>query len=332
MLTAGSIAAIVGVSSTYLLRKRISRNWIDMRKQPPHDLKGKFVVITGANVGLGFETAKDLCRRNARVLLGCRDVTKGQEVVDKICKATGNEQVECLEVDLASLSSVRSFCSELKTKYPPIDALILNAGVWFPMEDGKKTNDGYEIHFGVNHLAHLEMARLLTTHMADSSSRIVFVASSLSKTGKIDFETQDFVYDGRQPSEDEKKSFAPTGYCDSKLMNALTCRYLATTLPSHVTTYAVCPGFCRSSLGRNVNFSLPKKLLIAPVMLLVQRTTVQGAQNIVFCTIEDANKLQNGGFYRDGEVEEDVTSHADSLGSDAPERLWKLSEQLVQET
>jgi len=330
IVTAVSVASILGASSLYYMRRRISRNWIDLRSKEI-DLSGKLIIITGGNVGLGFEAAKDFARRNARVVLACRDVDKGDQAVKAIQEATGSDAVECLELDLASLASVRAFCSEIKSKFAPMDALVLNAGVWFPMDEGKKTSDGFEIHFGVNHLAHFEIARLLKDSFAESGGRIIFVASSLAKSGKIDFETQDFVRDGRTPNE-EKKSFAPTGYCDSKLMNALTCRQLATKLSPNVKTYAVCPGFCRSSLGRNVSFPLYQKVLVTPIMLMVQRTTVQGAQNIVFVTVEDENKLQNGGFYRDGEIEEGVSDHVDSLGADAPERLWALSETLSGET
>jgi NAD(P)-dependent dehydrogenase (short-subunit alcohol dehydrogenase family) len=325
--TAGSVAIILGASTLYLLRRRISKNWI--RYENKEDLSGKLVVITGGNVGLGYETAKDLAGRHARVIMGCRNVQKGQEAVEAIQVATGNDAVECLELDLSSLSSVRMFCSEVKSKYPPIDILILNAGVWVPMDLHQTTSDGFEIHFGVNHLAHFEMARLLESHMAKPSSRIVFVASSLAKSGKIDFDGLDFVREGRVP---EKPSFAPTGYCDSKLMNAFTCRQLATTLPSHVTTYAVCPGFCRSSLGRNVTFPLYKKVMMAPFMLLLQRSAVQGAQNIVFASIEDKDNLTSGGFYRDGEIQQELSDYIDSLGSDAPEQLWRLSDKLATET
>lgn len=328
--TAGSVAVVLGASTLYLFRRRISKHWINLQSQE-FDLTGKVIVITGGNVGLGYEAAKDFAGRHARVILGCRNVQKGQEAVEGIQVATGNDAVECLELDLASLSSVRMFCSELKSKYPPIDALVLNAGVWVPMDQEQKTKDGFEAHFGINHLSHFEVVRLLTDHMAKPASRIVFVASSLAKSGKINFETLDFVKDGRVPAEG-KKSFAPTGYCDSKLMNALTCRQLATTLPPHVKTYAVCPGFCRSSLGRNVIFPLYKKMLFGPIMFMVQRTTLQGAQNIVFVTVEDESKLENGGFYRDGEIEKDVSDYVDSLGSDAPEQLWKLSDKLVTET
>lgn len=332
MVAVGSLAAILGASTLYYLRRRISNPWIDMHSTT-FDLSGKIIVVTGGNVGLGFEAAQDFARRNARVILGCRNLAKGQQAVQAIVEATGNDAVECLELDLASLASVRNFSSNIKSKYPPIHALVLNAGVWFPMKEYKKTSDGFEIHFGVNHLAHFEMARLLLDHMAEEpGARIIFVASSLAKSGKIDFEAQEFVRTGRQPAnEQEKKSFAPTGYCDSKLMNALTCRQLSTKLPPHVTTYAVCPGFCRSSLGRHVSFPLYQKVLITPLMLMIQRTTVQGAQNIVFVTVEDESKLQNGGFYRDGEIQKEVSDYVDSLGSDAPERLWELSEKLVDE-
>lgn len=348
--------ALAAFLSGLYMRRRISRKWIDLRGSKANDgdgdckvedLAGKTVIITGGNVGLGYEAALDLARRGcSRIVLGCRNVEKGQEAADRIlqeCKSNEDLQVECLLLDMASLASVRKFAESVKSKYTDnIHALILNAGVWVPMEKDesiRKTEDGFEIHFGVNHLAHFLLVRCLLDHLKNQSnnSRIVFVSSSLLKSGRIDFESQDFMHDGRvereDPTDDNKKkirSFAPTGYCDSKLMNALTCRYLATLLHSNkISTYALCPGFCRSSLGRNVDMAWIQKILIAPIFLLIQRTSAQGAQNIVFCTVTKAAQLQNGALYRDGEIMEEETEYIDGLGSEAPKKLWDLSEEIL---
>lgn len=334
-------AALVGLSAM-VMRLRISRNWINASKIPTEDLTGKVIVITGANTGLGFEAALDLARRKATVVIGCRDVGKGQEAVDLIKKKTGNTNVECIELDLASLQNVRAFATTIISKYPKIHALVCNAGVLVPMEEKTKTKDGLEIHFGVNHLAHFELVERLLAHLAsmdDEKSRIVFVSSSLSEQGKLNLETQDFVRDGRQEEEEtekgdgqnKKSSIIPTGYSDSKLMNAMACKHLDTLLPSHITTYAVCPGFCRSSLGRHVEFPWYKKMMIGPVFLMIQRTAVQGAQNILFCTLEDKDKLQSGAMYRDGVILTSVMDHMASFGMDAPKKLWDISEKLSRE-
>lgn len=363
-ITVGSLAAFFGIGGIYL-RRRVSRNWIDYRKLGPTDLNGKVVVITGANAGLGYESAKEFAKRNGTVVLACRDTAKAEEAAKRIAKATGSKSLDCMEVDLGSLDSVKSFSSKLTTKYPSIYALICNAGVWVPMDEERKTGDGYEVHFGVNHLGHFALINAVVDHMAKSKEdhcRIVLVSSGLLKSGKIDMDKQDFVYDGRKilpetavhvadegttrvtddageallPNENKKKeknhaSFAPTGYCDSKLMNALTCRHLAMMLGKtapHVSTYTVCPGFCRTSLGRHVSFPFYKKMIFAPIMLMIQRTSVQGAQNIIHTTLEDKDKMQSGAMYRDGEVAKDETEFMDLLDKDLPKHLWDLSEKL----
>ena len=340
--TAASITAIVGTSAL-LLRRRISGPWIDLRKKQYDHLNGKTILITGGNVGLGYEAAKDFARRKGNVVLACRNTEKGEEAVASISKATGNDKVTCLELDLASLSSVKNFISEVQSKYESIDILVCNAGVWVPMEKGVKTKDGFEIHFGVNHLSHLLIAKSLipqlekrTNNNGDDNNnsengRVVWVSSSLFKQGKIDLESA--PYEGRiEKDEDgnpkEKHSFAPTGYCDSKLMNALSCKHLASILPPTVTTYSLCPGFCRSSLGRHVSFPLHKKLLLAPIMLMVQRTQTQGAQNIIFAAAE--NDLENGGIYRDGKLMEEHMEYMKYIGGDAEaKKLWEFSEELL---
>lgn len=326
----GATLAALGVGLV-VVRRRIVKKWIDMRLDET-SLDGQTIVITGGNVGLGYEAALDCARRGAHVVMGCRNLNKGQEaahsIQDAIAKDAPSPLVDCLELDLSQLASVRAFASQVKQKYKQIDAVVCNAGVWVPMEQEKKTPDGLEVHFGVNHLAHFELTRSLKDHL--QNSRIIFVASSLAKSGQLDFDSQDFVKQGRTVS-DGKKSFAPTAYCDSKLMNILCCKHLATLLPSSVTTYAVCPGFCRSSLSRNVDVPVLGRILMVPLMRLVQRTTVQGAQNIVFTVIADKGKLQSGAVYSDGVVDAELTDYVESLESEAAKQLWQVSEQIARE-
>lgn len=327
--TTAAITAIFS-GSIYVLRRRISRNWIDLRQKEYPALNGKTILITGGNVGIGFETAKELARRNSNVILACRNTAKGDEAVASISKATGNDNVSCMKLDLASLTSVNEFISEIQSKYESIDVLICNAGVWIPMEQKMKTSDGYEMHFGVNHLAHVAIAKSLIPQLDKSKDgRIVFVSSGLMERGKIDYENS--VYEGREEiSENGKPSFVPTGYRDSKLMNAMTSNYLSTILPSSVTTYSVCPGFCRSSLGRNVAIPFPQKIFAGGVMRLIQRTQLQGAQNVIYTTCESKDDLESGSLYRDGKLMAKEMSYLDTIGG-VPEakKLWDFSLDLL---
>ena len=243
-----------------------------------------------------------------------------------------------MKLDLSSLDSVRSFAADVKKRDEKIYALICNAGVWVPDDDSqdstKTTMDGFEIHFGVNHLGHFLLIKSLLPQMEKSGmdSRIVIVSSSLCKSGQIDLEKRDFIHKARVPSEDKKKSFAPTAYCDSKLMNLLTCRELASRLQgTNITTYSLSPGFCRSQLGRNVQMPAYKKMLITPLMRLFQRSTYQGALNIVFATTEDKAKMESGVMYQDGEVWGDGVKLLDTLDDNLQKGLWDLSEELVKE-
>ncbi|KAL3798693.1 hypothetical protein HJC23_004444 [Cyclotella cryptica] len=334
----GGTSALLALGIT-LFRRRLSSKWLTSSSitNPTTLTQQHTIIITGGNTGLGYETALDLSQRGGTILLACRDTVAGERAVHTIRSMTNNDHVHCMELDLASLESIRKFAAEVQQRYPSIYALVCNAGVWMPMDKHEKTKDGYEIHFGLNHLGHFLLIQELVPHMIQSGTagRVVLVSSSLSKMGVIDMDTKDFIKEGRAQPE---KSFAPSGYCDSKLMNALTCRHLAKVLEekqgssssggeSNITTYSVCPGFCVSDLGRYMTRPLYQKMFIVPMMRLFQRSTVQGAQNIVFATVEDTSKLVNGGFYQDGKVNEEMlTSHQEI---ETP--LWNLSMELIKE-
>jgi NAD(P)-dependent dehydrogenase (short-subunit alcohol dehydrogenase family) len=133
---------------------------------------------------LGFKAAEDFSRRGAAsVILACRNLSKGTEAASKIRDSTGNDNVEVVKLDLSSLEAVRTFSQQLQERYPKIDCLVCNAGVWFTMDQEEKTQDGLEAHVGVNHLAHF----LLTNLLIDKVARVVIVSSGLMLSGKSTF-------------------------------------------------------------------------------------------------------------------------------------------------
>lgn len=151
-------------------------------------IDGKTVVITGGNTGIGKETALELACRGGRVIIACRDTRKGNAAVQEIREASGNEQVFCKKLDLASNQSIRNFTQDILQEESCLDILILNAGVmWTPFSH---TEEGYEMQFGVNHLGHFLLTHLLLDRMKEnaSPSRIVVVSSLAHQIGYLDFE------------------------------------------------------------------------------------------------------------------------------------------------
>ena len=189
----------------------------------------QIIVVTGGNTGLGYYAAEEFARRGATsIILACRSLSRGNEAAERIRETTGLENVEVLQLDLANMDNIRTFSQNLLEKYPTIDCLVCNAGVWFPMNQGAKTDDQFEANVGVNHLGHF----LLTNLLVNNVKKVVLVSSGLMMSGKIDMDDSRQFIDGRKPKEGEKvPKHAPIGYCDSKLMNAVFARELAQKHP-----------------------------------------------------------------------------------------------------
>ena len=250
LTSAGAIA--VGL---ILLRRWRSSKWGVCTLKTK--LNGKVVIVTGGNVGLGAEAAMDFAKRGATVILACRSWENTKLMLDRIRDKSGNNDVHYLHLDLGNLESVRQFAEEVQAKYPEIHCLVCNAGVWFPMEQAAKTSDGWEAHFGVNHLGHFLLTNLLLDTLASSApSRVVVVSSALSSAGKLNFEEYDHLKEGRQ-KDPASRGFAPTGYCDSKLMNVLFTKELSVRASGRgVTAVSLCPGWCMTSLARHTHIKL----------------------------------------------------------------------------
>jgi NAD(P)-dependent dehydrogenase (short-subunit alcohol dehydrogenase family) len=151
------------------------------------DLRGRIAVVTGANSGLGYHTALELGRAGARVVLACRDLRKASEALAQMRAAGAEADFEVLELDLASLASVRSFAKQLRDRVASLELLINNAGVMaIPY---RTTQDGFEMQLGTNHLGHFALTGLLLEPLlAARSARVVTVSSTAHRIGRIRFD------------------------------------------------------------------------------------------------------------------------------------------------
>lgn len=278
-------------------------------------LDGKTVLITGGNTGIGKETAVDMAKRGARVILACRDMSRAHKAAEEVRKRSGNGNVTVKMLNLASLQSVRDLAKEVQQSEERLDILINNAGVM--MCPKWHTDDGIEMQIGVNHMGHFLLTNLLLDLLKESApSRIVNVASVAHERGKIHFNDINLDKD-----YDRYKS-----YYQSKLANVLFTRELAVKLKgTGVTTYALHPGVIRTELGRHIFSNLWKKLMIIPFFFFFKNPW-QGAQTTIYCAVDESLKNSSGLYYSDCAPKEAAPQGRDDV---AARRLWDLSASMV---
>jgi NAD(P)-dependent dehydrogenase (short-subunit alcohol dehydrogenase family) len=248
------------------------------------DQTGKTVIVTGANTGIGFETALGLYEAGAQVILACRNRYSGEEACRAISRAKGTGSVEFALLDLSSLSSVRQFAASFRENHSQLNLLINNAGIMTP--PAAKTAEGYESQFGVNFLAHFA----LTGHLYDllnatPGSRIVTVSSLAYHYGAINFDNLklELPYD---PFRE---------YCQSKLADLLFTielqrRITAAGEPS--ISVATHPGVTKSSLSRYMTAEAIQGAIDTFGALM---ETAQGALPVLYAAV--AADVMPGGFY-----------------------------------
>jgi NAD(P)-dependent dehydrogenase (short-subunit alcohol dehydrogenase family) len=251
---------------------------------------GKIVVVTGANSGLGFYTSMALAGKGARVILACRDLKKGEAARQRILATGPKLEPELWELDLSSLSSVRSFSEKLLSTHGGPDLLFNNAGLMaIPYY---KTSDGFEMQFGVNHLGHFALTALLWPLMKDKpGTRIVSVSSAAHHFGKIRFE--DIHWD---------QGYSKWGaYGMSKLANLLFTTEMARRLKeldSPVIVAAAHPGYADTSLQAKSMImagSRGKARLFDLVNKFVAQSGEMGALPSLYAAT--APDVESGSFY-----------------------------------
>ncbi|XP_005079116.1 retinol dehydrogenase 14 [Mesocricetus auratus] len=289
-------------------------------------MRGKTVLITGANSGLGRATAAELLRLGARVIMGCRDRARAEEAAgqlrQELCQAAGQEpdategQLVVKELDLASLRSVRAFCQELLQEEPRLDVLINNAGIF--QCPYMKTEDGFEMQFAVNHLGHFLLTNLLLGLLKSSApSRIVVVSSKLYKYGDINFEDLN-------SEQSYNKSFS---YSRSKLANILFTRELARRLEgTNVTVNVLHPGIVRTNLGRHIHIPILARPLFNLVSWAFFKTPQEGAQTSIYLASSPEVEGVSGRYFGDCKEEELLPK---AMDESVARKLWDISEVMV---
>lgn len=278
-------------------------------------MQGKVAIVTGANTGIGRETALELARQGAQVFLACRSQAKTQPVVDEINRQIHDQdqgKAEFLPLDLGSFDSVRR-CAELfLQKGLPLHVLVNNAGL-----AGNKglTDSGFEMTFGVCHMGHFLLTNLLLDTLKQSApARIVVVSSKMHKGPKR--------FNFAAVKSPTKSWNGVPEYGQAKLANVLFVKALAKRLEgTGVNVYALHPGVVASDVWRALPWPLDK--LIKPFML----STADGAKTSLYCAMSDAAAGQSGLYYDECKVAE---PSALALDEGLAEELWSKSEGWVE--
>ncbi|XP_026139526.1 retinol dehydrogenase 13 isoform X2 [Carassius auratus] len=281
-------------------------------------LDGKTVVITGANTGIGMETAKDMARRGARVVMACRDLTRAENAAEYIRRSTGNGNVVIRHLNLASLYSVREFAKEFIATEERLDILINNAGVM--MCPKWVTEDGFEKQLAVNHLGHFLLTNLLLGMLKRSSpSRVVNLSSIAHVGGNIEFD--DLFFD--------KRPYSPLlSYKQSKLANVLFSRELARRIKgTGVSSYCLHPGVIRTELIRHILVQYPVlKIVLSVPCILLMKTPWQGAQTSIYCAVTEGLESKSGCYFSDCAEKDPAPEGKDD---EVSRRLWEESARMV---
>lgn len=285
--------------------------------------KGRVAIVTGANTGLGFDTARVLAEKGATVVLAVRDAQKGAAAVDRIRARTPHAELHLQLLDLGSLASVRSAAAALRAAFPRIDLLINNAGVMIPPRT--LTPDGFELQIGTNHLGHFALTGLLLDRLLDvPDSRVVVVASLAHRAGAINFDDL----------HGERRYRPGAAYAQSKLATILFCYELhrrLTAASRSTIALAAHPGYTTSELMRNV--WSPLQPLVHHMSPWFGQPPAQGAlPQLLAATAAHAQAGQywgpDGLFELKGYPKQVVSSRA-SHDVEIQKRLWAVSEQLT---
>lgn len=286
------------------------------------DQTGRTAVITGANTGLGFETAAALAAHGAHVVLAVRNLDKGKQAAARITEATPGAEVELQELDLTSLASVRAAAAQLKSDHQRIDLLINNAGVMYTPR--QTTADGFEMQFGTNHLGHFALTGLLIDRLLPVAGSRVVTISSVGHRIRAAIHFDDLQW--------ERRYRRVAAYGQAKLANLLFTYELQRRLAPGGTTIAVAshPGVSNTELVRN----MPRPLVaVAAILAPLMQDAELGALPTLRAATDPA--LRGGQYFGPdgfGEIRgypKVVASSAQSHDEQLQRRLWAVSEELT---
>jgi NAD(P)-dependent dehydrogenase (short-subunit alcohol dehydrogenase family) len=282
------------------------------------DQTGRVAVVTGANTGIGFESAAALAAKNATVVMACRNRQKAEAAMERIRERTPDADLEFYELDLASLASVEAFANSFRSSHDRLDLLINNAGVMIPPFG--TTEDGFELQFGCNHLGHFALTgRLIDMLESTPGARVVNVSSMAHRQGTMDFDNLN-----------AEKGYAKwPAYGQSKLANLLFTFELQRRLEakgSDVKVTAAHPGWTGTDLQRHSGFVSFLNNFFAQTPAMGALPTLRAA----------ADPDAKGGDYFGPKGFYEMRGYPDTVGTtDAAKseadaaRLWQVSEKLT---
>lgn len=284
---------------------------------------GRIAIVTGANAGLGFETAKVLASKSMKVILACRNIAKAEKAKNDILKAHPSADLDILQIDLSSLQSVRKFLKAYKAKYSQLDLLINNAGVMMPPYS--KTEDGFELQMGANYFGHfLLTGLLLETIVKTPNSRIVSLSSLAHIKGRIQFDDLHW----------EKQYERMPAYRQSKVACLIFAFELQRRLEQagyETISVAAHPGVTATELGRHFPELLYK--ILTPVVNAFTHKPKDGALPTLMAALDQ--DVKGGDYYgplgfrnmsgAPGKAKFTSYSNDAQIGK----QLWQISESLT---
>lgn len=273
-------------------------------------------VITGATSGIGLETARALAHEGFKVVMACRDIEKASSLAKEISKQSGNEGVNVIPVNMASMHSIREFASLFAARYNKLHVLINNAGVFCDRQ--QKTEDGFELTMGVNYLGPFLLTRLLLPIIKDTpGARIINVISKAAFYAKLKLDENTFT----------GNTHGFKAYSASKLAQILFTIDLAEELKGHgVTVNAAYPGRVATNIWRGDSLMMR---IAAPLMMRRSVSAEEGAKTVIYLAVSPAVEGITGKMY----YEEDVLEYKENcLDARLREKLMELSFKAIRDT
>lgn len=270
----------------------------------------KTALVTGANVGIGYETAKGLAKQGFQVILVCRNKEKGEAARASLIQETGRQDIQLLLCDLSSQASIRQLSAEVHAQYPRLDVLVNNAGIF--VSELNLTADDIELQWATNHLAYYLLTRLLLDLILKAPApRIVCVSSNGHYNGRIDFDN----LDQRKGTYSGLKA-----YNQSKLGNVLFAKALAKRLAGKVLVNSLHPGVVRTDIGSRHSKGFVHFIwsTLKPFMI----TPEKGAATSLFLASSPALGQVSGSYFV--KCKEKKPNPA-ALDAALAERLWQVS-------
>lgn len=290
------------------------------------DLSGKTIIVTGANSGIGYEAALEFARKGGSVVLACRSMDKANAAVAQIKSAAPNARIEAMQLDLASLASVRAFADAFRKNHGQLHILCNNAGVMaIPY---RRTPDGFEMQMGTNHFGHFALTGLLIDLLlANEGARVVTVSSGMHRIGTIRFDDINWEHGYRKW----------LAYGQSKLANLLFCIELERRLEksgAKLISVACHPGYAATNLqaaGAKMTGSSLMESLTGVANSIFAQSAAMGALPTLYAAVSPDVR---GGDYIGPQGLTEMWGYPAKTGrskaaqdSAAAARLWQVSEQ-----